>query len=83
MASWLVLPGALLAVALGETVLLVAWFNYVPTQFHLLVSPLGRFGWFREAQQRHDLYHNTNVNFMVAGHAWDRIFGTFLSPAAK
>ena len=51
--------------------------GYIHENFHLLRPRLKPFGWFRCARDLHDLHHDGNVNFMVADHFWDRIFGTY------
>jgi sterol desaturase/sphingolipid hydroxylase (fatty acid hydroxylase superfamily) len=51
--------------------------TYCHLQFHVSASPLKRFAWFCRARSIHAAHHDDDVNFMVADHFWDRVFGTY------
>jgi sterol desaturase/sphingolipid hydroxylase (fatty acid hydroxylase superfamily) len=51
--------------------------GWMHSQFHMRKSRLSCYGWFRKACQNHYLHHNDDVNYMVADHFWDRVFGSF------
>lgn len=74
---WLILPAGWGVAAAAEVALIAALNSYVHMHFHLTHSWLARFAWFRQARARHDLHHDRDVNFMVADHFWDRLFGTY------
>lgn len=62
------LEGAAIAMGIG----------YVHIQTHLQGSALETFRWFRRTKSAHSLHHDMPVNYMVADHFWDRVFGTHL-----
>jgi hypothetical protein len=74
---WTVLPAGWGLAAVVEVVLVAAAHSYVHMHFHLEHGWLTHFAWFRRAQAAHDLHHDRDVNFMVADHFWDRLFGTY------
>ena len=51
--------------------------SWVHAQFHTGRTVLRRFKWFRIARAIHFTHHDSDVNFMVADHSWDRVFRTF------
>jgi len=71
--NWLFLPSLLIAFAV------LSMTTYCHLQFHVSESPLERFGWFCRARSIHAAHHDEDVNFMVADHFWDRVFGTYAS----
>jgi sterol desaturase/sphingolipid hydroxylase (fatty acid hydroxylase superfamily) len=83
---WLVLQQVVLFLFLPEWLFLISLLTasailslttYCHLQFHVSASPLERFAWFRRARRVHATHHDDDVNFMVAHHFWDRVFGTY------
>jgi sterol desaturase/sphingolipid hydroxylase (fatty acid hydroxylase superfamily) len=77
---WWTLPGAYGGWAALEVALIAGLNSYIHLHFHLDRSWLQRFAWFRRARAIHDIHHDRDVNFMVADHFWDRVFGRFERP---
>ena len=51
-------------------------------EYHVEGSWLQRFAWFRRKQQLHFVHHrHANSNFGVVHFFWDRLLGTYRSPA--
>jgi hypothetical protein len=63
-----------------EITLIAAAHSFLHAQFHMLQSPLEGLAWFRRARSIHSLHHDSDVNYMVGDHFWDRIWGTFDAP---
>lgn len=80
LALWWVLPAGYGLAAVAEVTLLAALNSYVHMHFHLSRSWLWRYEWFRQARAAHDIHHDRDVNFMVADHFWDKVFGTYDRP---
>ena len=76
---FVLLPGGLFLISLLGAVTVLSMTTYCHLQFHVSKSPLERFGWFRRARRIHEAHHDNDVNFMVADHFWDRVFGTYAS----
>jgi sterol desaturase/sphingolipid hydroxylase (fatty acid hydroxylase superfamily) len=56
---------------------------YLDNQYHIVGSPLLRFGWFRRKQQHHFVHHiHGDSNFAIIDYFWDRLLGTYRSPDA-
>ena len=54
---------------------------YLDKEYHVAVSRLSRFAWFRRKQQLHFVHHlHTNSNFAVIDFFWDRLLGTYRRP---
>src|SRR5260370_35512052 len=52
-------------------------------EYHIAVSRLQRFAWFRRKQELHFVHHrHANCNFAVIHFFWDRILGTYRRPDA-
>lgn len=80
-AGYIVLP-LRLANAWGvTTVVFSLGTGWIHSQFHLCSTPLSRYAWFRRARENHYLHHDEDVNYMVADHFWDRVFGCFRKAA--
>jgi sterol desaturase/sphingolipid hydroxylase (fatty acid hydroxylase superfamily) len=75
--QYLILPPALWALCLFQTLGIVTAVNYLHAQCHLAGSRLEQFRWFVHARDAHDVHHQTDANYMVGDHFWDRIFGTY------
>ena len=73
--AWLFLASLLAAAAI------LSLTTYCHLQFHVRGAPLERFAWFRLARRVHAAHHDGDVNFMVAHHFWDRVFGTYRDAA--
>ena len=73
---WL-LPGPLFLMCFVQIAAIIILTGYIHENFHLLRPRLEPFGWFRRARDLQDLHHDEDVNFMIADHFWDRIFGTY------
>ena len=74
------LPRPLFVICAIEMVALVAGFTWLHAQFHLTRPRFRRFTWFEDVRRAHDAHHRRDVNFMVADHSWDRVFGTYAVP---
>ena len=74
---FVLLPESLFSVSLLSPIAVLSLTTYCHLQFHVSESPLQRFAWFRLARSIHAAHHDDNVNFMVADHFWDRVFGTY------
>ena len=58
-----------------------AWHIYLHRQYHLLITPLERFAWFRAKRELHFIHHrNARVNFAVVEFWVDRLMGTRSRP---
>jgi hypothetical protein len=75
--QWLVFNYRWAALGTVEITLIAAAHSYLHAQFHVLQSPFEGLGWFRRARSIHSLHHDSDVNFMVGDHFWDRVCGTF------
>lgn len=69
--TWLFLTSLLAAIAVLSAT------THCHLQFHVSKPWLERFAWFRRARSVHAAHHDRDVNFMVADHFWDRVFGTY------
>jgi len=77
---WLVYPASAALIGTLAVGAIVAAASYLHSRFHLERCWLSRFEWFRRARATHDLHHDSDVNFMVVDHFWDRRFGTYQAP---
>lgn len=76
-AIWAILPSGIAILTTAEAVLLIWLFSYVHEQFHLVSSRFVSSSLFLRARARHLFHHDSDVNFAVLDHVWDRVFGTF------
>ena len=60
-----------------EIVVITAAANWLHTQFHTGRCVMNRFTWFQRSRQLHFAHHDSDVNFMVGDHSWDRILRTY------
>lgn len=77
----LLLPGVYGWVAASEVAVIALLNSYIHMHFHVERSWLLRYAWFRRARAIHDVHHDRDVNFMVADHFWDRVFGFYVPPS--
>ena len=74
---FVLLPEWLFLASLLSAIAILSMTTYCHLQFHVSASALERFAWFRRARSIHAAHHDDDVNFMVADHFWDRVFGTY------
>jgi sterol desaturase/sphingolipid hydroxylase (fatty acid hydroxylase superfamily) len=79
-AIWATVPWGIAIITTAEAALLIGLFSYVHEQFHLVSSRFASSSLFLRARARHLLHHDSEVNFAVFDHCWDRVFGTFIEP---
>jgi sterol desaturase/sphingolipid hydroxylase (fatty acid hydroxylase superfamily) len=78
------LPFPLFFMCLIQTTSISIITGYVHMNFHLQNSRLEAFRWFVQARSLHGLHHDLDMNYMVADHFWDRVFGTYtVNPAVS
>jgi sterol desaturase/sphingolipid hydroxylase (fatty acid hydroxylase superfamily) len=77
LALYFILPPALWLVCLVQALAIVTAVNYVHNQYHRRTSPLERCGWFARTRHAHDIHHETDANYMVGDHFWDRLLRTY------